>query len=78
VTATPLTRPLRSAVLPRLVLPLVVLVALVVRWQVVDVRSGDYRAFLLPWYQQLAEGGFAALAEPFCNDNTPTWSCSGC
>jgi Gpi18-like mannosyltransferase len=66
-----LTRPRRSPALPQLVLGLVVLAALVVRWQVVDVQSGDYRAFLLPWYQQLATGGFGALAGSFSNYNTP-------
>ena len=66
-----LTAPRRSPALPQLVLGLVVLAALVVRWQVVDVQSGDYRAFLLPWYQQLATGGFGALAGSFSNYNTP-------
>jgi Gpi18-like mannosyltransferase len=66
-----LARPRRSPALPQLVLGLVVLAALVARWQVVDVQSGDYRAFLLPWYQQLATGGFGALAGSFSNYNTP-------
>ncbi|MFL6063847.1 MAG: glycosyltransferase 87 family protein [Friedmanniella sp.] len=65
---TAVRRPLSG---PHLVLGAVVVVALVVRWQVVGVQSGDYRAFLLPWYEQLASGGFGALAESFSNYNTP-------
>ncbi|WP_375423662.1 glycosyltransferase 87 family protein [uncultured Friedmanniella sp.] len=55
---------------PRLTLGLVVLAALVLRWQLYDVQSGDYRSFLLPWYEQLS-GGFSALAGDFSNYNTP-------
>ncbi|WP_375429854.1 glycosyltransferase 87 family protein [uncultured Friedmanniella sp.] len=56
---------------PRVVLVLVVAAAVVVRWQLVDVQTGDYRAFLLPWYNELASGGFSALAGNFSNYNTP-------
>ena len=50
-----------------------VVVALVVRWQFVDFRSGDYRAFLDRWYAYLAEnGGLTALKDgSFSNYNTP-------
>ena len=35
-------------------------------------QSGDYRAFLLPWYSHLVDaGGFAGLADAFSNYNTP-------
>ncbi|SDT26328.1 Protein of unknown function [Friedmanniella luteola] len=67
---TPAPTPSRR-LLPPLVLAVLVAVALVVRWRVVDVVSADYRAFLLPWWTVLDEGGFAALAEPFSNYNTP-------
>jgi len=35
-------------------------------------QSGDYRAFLLPWYTHLVDaGGFPGLADSFSNYNTP-------
>jgi Gpi18-like mannosyltransferase len=56
---------------PPVVLLAVVVVALLFRWHFVDVTSGDYRAFVDPWYQQLAAGGFRTLGEEFANYNSP-------
>jgi Gpi18-like mannosyltransferase len=57
---------------PRLVLAGVVVAALVLRWSLFSIESGDYRAFVDPWYRHLAEnGGFAALGDTFSNYNTP-------
>ena len=62
----------RSAYGPPLVLGLTVGAALAVRWWLVPVVSGDYRAFLAPWYAQLAAaGGLPGLADNFANYNTP-------
>lgn len=71
MTTTAIHRPARRAALPILVLVAVAVAALVLRWQLFDVESGDYRAFLLPWYQQLKSGGFSALSGTFSNYNTP-------
>ncbi|MBA8794938.1 Gpi18-like mannosyltransferase [Friedmanniella endophytica] len=59
----------RSA--PSLVLALAVLVALGLRWWLRDVVTGDYRAFLDPWYRHLQRQGFAGLADIDANYNTP-------
>jgi Gpi18-like mannosyltransferase len=57
---------------PRLVLAGIVVAALLLRWSLFAVESGDYRAFVDPWYRHLAEnGGFAALGDTFSNYNTP-------
>jgi len=54
------------------VLAVLVVVALVLRWSLFDVVSGDYRSFLSNWYAHLASsGGFAGLADEFSNYNTP-------
>lgn len=53
------------------VLALVVVAALALRWVFVDVQSGDYRAFLSPWFRHLDSSGFAGLADEFSNYNTP-------
>ena len=47
-------------------------VGLAVRVPMLSERSGDYRAFLLPWYSHLVDaGGLAGLADSFSNYNTP-------
>jgi hypothetical protein len=57
---------------PRLVLAGIVVVAILLRWSLFSIESGDYRAFVDPWYRHLAEnGGFAALGDTFSNYNTP-------
>lgn len=58
---------------PRLVLLVAVVGALVYRWSMRDVVTGDYRMFLQNWYQHLASaGGLAGLADAsFSNYNTP-------
>ncbi len=54
------------------VLAVLVVAALVLRWRLFDVVSGDYRSFLSNWYAHLASsGGFAGLADEFSNYNTP-------
>jgi Gpi18-like mannosyltransferase len=54
------------------VLAVLVVAALVLRWSLFDVVSGDYRSFLSSWYAHLASsGGFAGLADEFSNYNTP-------
>ena len=61
-----------AALAPYLVLAVVVVGALLLRWSLLSVTSGDYRAFLDPWYRHLADnGGFAALEDNFSNYNTP-------
>ena len=57
---------------PRLVFAGIVVVAILLRWSLFSIESGDYRAFVDPWYRHLAEnGGFAALGDTFSNYNTP-------
>lgn len=54
------------------VLAVLVVVALVLRWSLFDVVSGDYRSFLSNWYAHFASsGGFAGLADEFSNYDTP-------
>lgn len=49
-----------------------VAVALAVRWPFREEISGDYRAFIGPWYDYIAgHGGFAALSTQFSNYNPP-------
>jgi Gpi18-like mannosyltransferase len=49
-----------------------VAVALAVRWPFRQEISGDYRAFIGPWYDYIAgHGGFAALSAQFSNYNPP-------
>jgi Gpi18-like mannosyltransferase len=56
----------------RSVLAGIVVAALLLRWILFPVESGDYRAFVAPWYRHLAaNGGFAALRDTFSNYNTP-------
>jgi Gpi18-like mannosyltransferase len=46
--------------------------ALAVRWPFRNEVSGDYRAFIGPWYDYIAgHGGFAALRDQFSNYNPP-------
>ncbi|MFW0788395.1 glycosyltransferase family 39 protein [Gordonia sp. CPCC 205333] len=53
-------------------LSLIVLVALMIRYQFVDFETMDYRAFLSRWYQQIADaGGFSAFKEKFADYNYP-------
>ena len=62
----------RSPYGPPLVLGLTVGAALALRWWLLPVVSGDYRAFLAPWYAHLAAaGGLPGLADTFSNYNTP-------
>lgn len=57
---------------PYAVIAVSVLLALLVRFAFVDSVSGDYRAFLSPWYDELAQhGGFAAVGGDFSNYNPP-------
>lgn len=54
------------------VLAAIVAVALVVRWQFVDVRTLDFNAFLDGWYNHIADaGGFSAFKEKFADYNYP-------
>lgn len=54
------------------VLAALVVVGLAVRVPMLSEQSGDYRAFLLPWYEHLAQaGGFAGLGDKFSNYDTP-------
>ncbi|GAB2567895.1 hypothetical protein GCM10009593_01020 [Microlunatus antarcticus] len=54
------------------VLAVLLVVGLAARVPMLGEQSGDYRAFLLPWYSHLVEaGGFAGLADSFSNYNTP-------
>ena len=48
------------------------LISIRIRWSLFDFRSGDYKCFLLPWYNEFkAKGGFAALAYDIGNYNVP-------
>ena len=49
----------------------VVVAAIIVRFGFVQQVSGDYRSFLSPWYDQLAQQGFAGLSGDFSNYNPP-------
>ena len=54
------------------VLAVLLAIGLAVRVPMLAEQSGDYRAFLLPWYSHLLQaGGFAGLADSFSNYNTP-------
>lgn len=54
------------------VLVILLVAGLAARLPMLTEQSGDYRAFLLPWYDHLLQaGGFAGLADSFSNDNTP-------
>ena len=62
----------RRVVVPEVFLAGIVAAALLLRWSLFSIESGDYRAFVDPWYRHLAEnGGFAALGDTFSNYNTP-------
>jgi Gpi18-like mannosyltransferase len=62
----------RAVTPPRVVLASIVVAALLLRWSLFSVESGDYRGFVDPWYRHLADnGGFAALGDTFSNYNTP-------
>ncbi|MGS0685348.1 glycosyltransferase 87 family protein [Nakamurella sp. GG22] len=64
----------RSRIRPAvpLTVALIVLAALVLRFLFVDQVSGDYRAFVGPWYDELAaNGGFAAVGTDIANYNPP-------
>ncbi|WP_392544026.1 glycosyltransferase 87 family protein [Oryzobacter telluris] len=56
---------------PNATMAVLVVVAVAVRWSVLDVESGDFHAFLDPWYTHLAQRGFAGLGDDFSNYNTP-------
>ncbi|MGI3783596.1 MAG: hypothetical protein ACRYG2_22765, partial [Janthinobacterium lividum] len=54
------------------VLAVLLALGLAARVPMLTEQSGDYRAFLLPWYSHLVSaGGFAGLADSFSNYNTP-------
>ena len=54
------------------VLVVLLVAGLAARVPMLSQQSGDYRAFLLPWYDHLlGAGGFAGLADSFSNYNTP-------
>ncbi|HEY0240019.1 MAG TPA: glycosyltransferase 87 family protein [Friedmanniella sp.] len=54
------------------VLAVLLVAGLAARVPMLTEQSGDYRAFLLPWYDHLLQaGGFAGLADSFSNYNTP-------
>ena len=54
------------------VLGVLLVAGLAARVPMLGEQSGDYRAFLLPWYEHLlSAGGFAGLADSFSNYNTP-------
>ena len=54
------------------VLAVLLALGLAARIPMLTEQSGDYRAFLLPWYSHLLEaGGFSGLADSFSNYNTP-------
>ncbi len=54
------------------VLAVLLVAGLAARVPMLGEQSGDYRAFLLPWYDHLVDaGGFAGLADSFSNYNTP-------
>jgi Gpi18-like mannosyltransferase len=54
------------------VLAAIVLTAFAVRFLFIDQVSGDYRAFVSPWYDYLdANGGFAAVGADISNYNPP-------
>lgn len=57
---------------PPLTLAVLLLLGLAARVPMLAEQSGDYRAFLLPWYTHLVQaGGFAGLADSFSNYDTP-------
>lgn len=65
-------RPARDTVIRWAVLAALLAVALVVRWQFVDVRTLDFNAFLDGWYNTIADaGGFSAFKEKFADYNYP-------
>ncbi len=53
------------------VLGAIVVVALVVRWQFLDIETLDYRAFLSRWYSVLDAQGVDAFKERFADYNYP-------
>ena len=54
------------------VLAVLLAAGLAARVPMLSEQSGDYRAFLLPWYNHLLDaGGFAGLADEFSNYDTP-------
>lgn len=57
---------------PRLTLLGLVILALLLRWTLRDIETGDYRAFLDPWYRHLQQAdGLSGLADINSNYNTP-------
>ena len=69
-TSGPSGRSLITA--PRLVLAGLVIAALVLRWSLIDIQTGDYRAFLDGWYTHLQQAtGLSGLADVSSNYNTP-------
>lgn len=78
-TAVPVTkarlrgsRPVPWITAPRLLLAGSVLAALLLRYALLDIQPGDYRAFLDPWYRHLQQAsGLSGLADVNSNYNTP-------
>ncbi|MGI3782638.1 MAG: glycosyltransferase 87 family protein [Janthinobacterium lividum] len=75
--APPESRPVAARTAGRrwavpVVLAVLLVAGLAARVPMLTEQSGDYRAFLLPWYDHLLQaGGFAGLADSFSNYNTP-------
>jgi len=63
--------PARSRLLVGGVIGATVVVAVLVRFVFINQISGDYRAFVSPWYDQLKAGGFSALGGDYSNYNPP-------
>ena len=71
-TSTDAVRPAGRRRLVPVVLGLVLVAGLAARVPMLGEQSGDYRAFLLPWYDHLLDaGGFAGLADVDSNYDTP-------
>ncbi len=65
------THPTTGTVLIAATVAVMVAAAIVLRFVFVQQVSGDYRSFLSPWYDQLAQTGFAGLSGDFSNYNPP-------
>src|SRR6478609_7128385 len=66
------TTPTARRVIIGLVIAVIVLAAFAVRFLFIGQVSGDYRAFVSPWYDYLkTNGGFAAVGADISNYNPP-------
>ncbi len=55
----------------RWLIGLAIVLAILLRWSLINYESSDFRVVLINWYHNIVNGGFTSLGEGFYNYNPP-------